>query len=84
MADDQDNFNSACDRVLAATKDVDDEDVFDVLIAVITYRMARTCPDWRKNVARYIEQCIPDMLVDANDAAAAQRADQGPHSITCH
>jgi hypothetical protein len=78
MADDQDNFDGACDRALAATYNVNDQDIFDVLMAVITYRMARICPDCRKSVARYIEKCIPDMLVDANDAAAA-RAHHGEH-----
>ena len=78
MADDQDNFDGACDRVLAATKDINDEELFDVLIAVITYHMARICPDCRKSVARYIEECVPDMLADANDAAAA-RAHAGKH-----
>ena len=81
MADDQ--FNSACDRVLAATNGINDEDVFDVLIAVITHRMARMCPECRKSVARYIEDCIPDMLVDANDAAAA-RACAGEHQTHTH
>jgi hypothetical protein len=83
MADDQDSFDSACDRVLAAIKDVTNKDVFDVLIAVITYRMARLCPDDRKRVARYIEECVPDMLVDANDAAAT-RARHGEHQSHTH
>jgi hypothetical protein len=75
MADDEDGFESACDRVLAAVKNVNDKDVYDVLIAVATYRMANLCPEHRRAAARYIEKCIPDMLVDANDVAAA-RADQ--------
>jgi len=75
---DDNQFNSACDRVLAATESINDQDVFDVLMAVNTARMARLCPDDRKRVARYIEECIPDMLIDANDAAAA-RAHHGKH-----
>jgi len=81
MAANQDSFESACDRVLAATENVNDQDIFDVLIAVATYRMARIPPDRHKAIARYIEECIPDMLVDARDAAAAHAA---RHFITHH
>jgi hypothetical protein len=69
MADDEDSFESACDRVLAAVKNVNDQDVYDVLIAVASYRMASLCPEHRNAAARYIEEQIPNMLVDANDVA---------------
>jgi hypothetical protein len=71
MADDQDdiNFYSACDRVLAAVENVNDQDVYDVLIAVASYRMASLCLERRKAAARYIEEQIPNMLVDANETA---------------
>jgi hypothetical protein len=38
-------------------------------MAVASYRMASLCPEHRKAAARYIEEQIHNMLVDANDVA---------------
>jgi hypothetical protein len=62
----QDQFNHACDRVLTATEGINQQDIFDVLIAVISYHLNRVHPDRRPAARRYIEQELPASLDDAD------------------
>jgi hypothetical protein len=84
MVDDQDRVSNICDRIEGAIQDSDDnEDILGALIAVITFHMSLLCLDCRKDVARTLKHCVPEMLAKAN-AAAAQRAREGEHTTLCH
>jgi len=85
MDDDYDKLVSkACDRIDAATRDFDNETMFDALIAMFTYRMSRVvCDDCRAVIARHLKQSIPDMLANANREAAAHMRD-GERALHTH
>lgn len=69
-------------KIFQVTNDCDDLDVvFNALQSTITFWMSTVCPECRKNIARTFKRKIPDMLADANRAAAL-RAQHPSHQ--CH
>jgi hypothetical protein len=62
----QDQFNRDCDRVLAATEGVNQQDIFDVLMAVMSHHLRCVDPDRRPAAKRYIEQELPSALANAD------------------
>ena len=71
MANSKDHVSRLCDRIDAASKNEDNETVFEALIIMFTYRMSLgSCDHYREAAAQHLTDSIPEMLANANREAA--------------
>jgi hypothetical protein len=71
MANSKDRISRLCDRIDAASKNDDNETVFEALIIMFTHRMSLgNCDHYREAVAQHLTESIPEMLHNANREAA--------------
>ena len=85
MANSKDRVSRLCDRIDAASKDEDNETVFEALIIMFTYRMSLgSCDHYREAAAQHLTESIPEMLANANREAAARTRAGDVSAVTCH
>jgi hypothetical protein len=75
MDNNKHRVSSLCDRINAASKNDDNETVFEALIIMFTYRMSLgSCDHYREAAAQHLTESIPEMLANANREAARRVA----------